>query len=148
MNGHWRLLEQNMANVLKPGSFFLIHLWGFQGALTVAEDCYVFPLFHPDFPTAVNYGGAGRLIAYEVLRGLVHSHLYFVSTLGNEITRRDEVSQSNSSLIAAVDRSPHLVHKNVRPASLIAFRLISQRGPRPQQCIHDKCRALRRTYFF
>ncbi|KAL3206462.1 hypothetical protein MRX96_040048 [Rhipicephalus microplus] len=53
----------------EPGSF-LKHKWSFHGVLTVAEEYVVFPLFHPDFPAAVNYCGIGRLLAKELLRGL------------------------------------------------------------------------------
>ncbi|KAL3177771.1 hypothetical protein MRX96_038908 [Rhipicephalus microplus] len=66
MNGRWRLLEQEITNVLKSGSF-LKHLWKFYGVLTVAEEDFVFPLFHPDFNVAVNHGGAGRILADEIL---------------------------------------------------------------------------------
>ncbi|KAL1480432.1 hypothetical protein MTO96_051031 [Rhipicephalus appendiculatus] len=126
MNGRWRLLEQHMTNVLKPGSF-LSHRWSFHGALTVAEGYFVFPLFHPDFPMAVNYGGAGRLIADEVVRGLYHNHLYYLNTLGNQKTRKDYVSQSNGSSSEAVDRSPYLVDSKALLASLAAYRLSAAR---------------------
>ncbi|KAL1469807.1 hypothetical protein MTO96_024789 [Rhipicephalus appendiculatus] len=126
MNGRWRLLEQDMTNILKPGSF-LNHRWSFHGALTVAEDYFVFPLFHPDFPMAVNYGGAGRLIADEVLRGLYHNHLYYLNTLGSQKTSKDYVSQSNGSSSAAVDRSPYLVDSKALLASLAAYRLSAAR---------------------
>ncbi|KAL1470517.1 hypothetical protein MTO96_040370 [Rhipicephalus appendiculatus] len=100
MNGRWRLLEQDMTNVIKPGSF-LSYRWSFHGALTVAEDYFVFPLFHPDFPAAVNYGGAGRLIADE----------------------------QNGSSSAAVDWSPYLVDSKALLASLAAYRLSAVRHP-------------------
>ncbi|KAH7972438.1 hypothetical protein HPB52_012126 [Rhipicephalus sanguineus] len=128
IKGRWRLLEQDMTNVLKPGSFFS-HRWSFHGTLTVAEDYFVFPLFHPDFPTAINYGGTGRLIADEVLRGLYYNHLYYVNPFGDHISRKDYVSQINSRSSAAVDWSPYLVDSKALLASLAAYRLSAARHP-------------------
>ncbi|KAL3206461.1 hypothetical protein MRX96_040047 [Rhipicephalus microplus] len=50
--------------------------WSFHGTLTIAQDYFVFPLYHSELPLAVNYGGAGRLIVDEVLRGLFHELMY------------------------------------------------------------------------
>ncbi|KAH9367957.1 hypothetical protein HPB48_011664 [Haemaphysalis longicornis] len=47
MNSRGRLQKQHVFNVLKPGSA-LSHGWNFHGAVTVAEDYFAFPLFHPD----------------------------------------------------------------------------------------------------
>ncbi|KAH9366483.1 hypothetical protein HPB48_015277 [Haemaphysalis longicornis] len=74
-NVRWWLQEQDLSNVLKPGSV-LNHRWSFHGNLTVAEGYFVFPLYHPDFPPALNYGGAGHLIADEVFRGLFYEPRY------------------------------------------------------------------------
>ncbi|XP_037499240.1 uncharacterized protein LOC119373288 [Rhipicephalus sanguineus] len=128
MSGRWRLLEQDMTNVLKPGSF-LSHRWSFHGAITVAEDFFVFPLFHPDFPAAVNYGGAGRLIADEVLRGLYSYNLFHNNPFGSHESRKRYVQQTNSSSSSVVDGSPYLVDSKALLASLAAYRLSAARHP-------------------
>ncbi|KAL3248999.1 hypothetical protein MRX96_056224 [Rhipicephalus microplus] len=127
MSGRWRLLEQDMTNVIKPGSF-LSQRWSLHAALTVAEDYFVFPLFHPDFPAAVNYGGAGRLIADEVLRGLYHDSLY-ESPFGNHVSRKDYVQQTNGTSSTTENWSPHIVDSKALLASLAAYRLSAARHP-------------------
>ncbi|XP_070376919.1 endothelin-converting enzyme-like 1 isoform X2 [Dermacentor albipictus] len=122
MNGRWRLLEQDVTNVLKPGSF-LRHRWSFHGALTVAENCFVFPLFHSDFPAAVNYGGAGRLLADEVLRGLYHDRLFNVSPLRKQETRNNNVQQTSDNSTAPQEWLPNDVDLKALLASLAAYRL-------------------------
>ncbi|KAH7942225.1 hypothetical protein HPB49_022220 [Dermacentor silvarum] len=121
MNGRWRLLEQDMTNVLKPGSF-LSQRWSFHGALTVAEDCFVFPLFHPHFPAAVNYGGAGRLGADEVLRRLYHEHIYNITHLSSGRSRKDTQQTSDSSS-APQKHSPNQMDLKALLASLAAYWL-------------------------
>ncbi|KAL3227121.1 hypothetical protein MRX96_048842 [Rhipicephalus microplus] len=74
MAGRWRPQEQDITNVLKPGSL-QSQRWSFHGTLTIAQDFFVVPLYHSDLPLAVNYGGAVRLIADEVLRGLFHEQM-------------------------------------------------------------------------
>ncbi|KAH6926663.1 hypothetical protein HPB50_021178 [Hyalomma asiaticum] len=127
MNERWRLMEQDMTNVLKPGSF-LSHRWSFHGVLTVAEDYFVFPLFHPDLPAAVNYGGAGRLIADEVLRGLYQDQ-YNTNPIAFQKTGKKNTHQSNGSASAPVERSPYLVDSKALLASLTAYRLSAARHP-------------------
>ncbi|XP_049516985.1 uncharacterized protein LOC125942769 [Dermacentor silvarum] len=122
MNGRWRLLEQDMTNILKPGSY-LRHRWSFHGALTVAENYFVFPLFHPDFPLAVNYGGAGRLLADEVLRGLYHEHLFNVNPIHNRKIRKDNTRQPSDTSIEPQEWLPNYVDMKALLASLAAYRL-------------------------
>ncbi|KAL3184768.1 hypothetical protein MRX96_005869 [Rhipicephalus microplus] len=97
MNGRWRLLEQDITIVLKPGSF-LKHRRSFHGVFTVAEEYFVFPLFHPDFPAAVIYGGAGRLLADEILRGLNHEDAFDTNLLENQNNRSDSDSYNTPEL--------------------------------------------------
>ncbi|KAL1415582.1 hypothetical protein MTO96_006706 [Rhipicephalus appendiculatus] len=122
MNGRWRLLEQDITNVLKPGSF-LKHRWSFHGALTVAEDYFVFPLFHHHFPAAVNYGGAGRLLADEILRGFYHEHAYDKNSLGNQKNCTNNIQQASDSSSAPQELSPNHVDSKALLASLAAYRL-------------------------
>ncbi|XP_075526680.1 endothelin-converting enzyme-like 1 [Dermacentor variabilis] len=122
MNGRWRLLERDLMNVLKPGSF-LRHRWSFHGALTVAENYFVFPLFHPDFPAAVNYGGPGRLLADEVLRGLYHDRLVNVSPLRKQEIRNENDQQTSDTSTAPQEWLPNYVDLKALLASLAAYRL-------------------------
>ncbi|XP_077489255.1 kell blood group glycoprotein-like [Amblyomma americanum] len=71
MNIQWRLQQRGLNNVIRPRSV-LSHTWSIYGALTASEEFFVFPLYHPELPPAVNYGGAGRLLADEVLRVLFY----------------------------------------------------------------------------
>ncbi|KAH6945684.1 hypothetical protein HPB50_009609 [Hyalomma asiaticum] len=114
MVGRWRLQEQDITNVLKPGSLFS-HRWSFRGALTVAEDYFVFPLYHPDLPPPVNYGGAGRLIADEVLRGLFHELIYNQSHYYN--------NESHLNDNVPLDWPPYHVDTKALLAALSAYRL-------------------------
>ncbi|KAL3207432.1 hypothetical protein MRX96_052680 [Rhipicephalus microplus] len=100
MSGRWRLLEQDMTNVIKP-----------------------------DFPAAVNYGGAGRLIADEVLRGLYHDSLYNESPFGNHVSRKDYAQQTNGTSSTTENWSPHIVDSKALLASLAAYRLSAARHP-------------------
>ncbi|XP_037560143.2 endothelin-converting enzyme-like 1 [Dermacentor silvarum] len=120
MVGRWRLQEQDITNVLKPGSL-LSHRWSFQGALTVAEDYFVFPFYHSDLPPAVNYGGAGRLIADEVLRGLFHELAYNQSQNRNNQGRTGFIQHSNYTL--SPDWPPYHVDTKALLAALSAYRL-------------------------
>ncbi|XP_065300863.1 endothelin-converting enzyme-like 1 [Dermacentor albipictus] len=120
MVGRWRLQEQDITNVLKPGSL-LSHRWSFQGALTVAEDYFVFPFYHSDLPSAVNYGGAGRLIADEVLRGLFHELAYNQSRSRNNRGRTGFFEHSNYTL--ASDWPPYHVDTKALLAALSAYRV-------------------------
>ncbi|KAH7950634.1 hypothetical protein HPB51_020990 [Rhipicephalus microplus] len=113
VNGRWRLLEQDITNVLKPG-FFLKHRWSNHGVLTVAEEYFVFPLFHPDFPAAVNYGGAGRLLADEILGGSYHEDAYDTNLLENQNNHSDSDSSNTPELL------PNNVNSKVLLASLSA----------------------------
>ncbi|KAH9367990.1 hypothetical protein HPB48_010095 [Haemaphysalis longicornis] len=127
MNSPGRLEEQHVLNVLKPGSV-LSHGWNFHGVVTVAEGFFVFPLFHPDLPTAVNYGGAGRLIADEVLRGLLHSD---PGKPQRSQSGRDGYShQANGSSATEVsqDVQPYNVDKKALLAALAAYRLGTERN--------------------
>ncbi|KAL3177780.1 hypothetical protein MRX96_038917 [Rhipicephalus microplus] len=72
--GRWQLQEQDHHQHSQAG-LLQSHLWSFRGTLTIAQDYFVFPRYHSHLPPAVNYGGAGRLIADEVLRGLFHEAL-------------------------------------------------------------------------
>ncbi|KAL3208331.1 hypothetical protein MRX96_039218 [Rhipicephalus microplus] len=116
MNGRWRLLEQDITNVLKPGSF-IKRRWSFHGVLSVAAEYFVFPLFHRDFPPAVNYGGAGRLLADEILRGLYHQDAY--DTKLPEIHNNCSDSRSSNTL----ELSPNHVDSKALVATLSAYRL-------------------------
>ncbi|KAL3184769.1 hypothetical protein MRX96_005870 [Rhipicephalus microplus] len=49
-------------------------------------DYFVFPLYHSDLPLAAIYGGAGHLIADEVLRGLFHEVMYNQSRSRSRVT--------------------------------------------------------------
>ncbi|XP_075534770.1 endothelin-converting enzyme-like 1 [Dermacentor variabilis] len=120
MVGRWRLQEQDITNVLKPGSL-LNHRWSFQGALTVAEDYFVFPFYHSDLPPAVNYGGAGRLIADEVLRGLFHQLVYNQSHHRNNRGLTGLFQHSNYTLTS--DWPPYHVDTKALLAALSAYRL-------------------------
>ncbi|KAL3184761.1 hypothetical protein MRX96_005862 [Rhipicephalus microplus] len=115
-NGRWRLLEQDITIVLKLGSF-LKHRRSFHSVFSVAEEYFVFPLCHPDFPAAVNYGGAGRLLADEILRGLYHEDAYDTNLLENQNNRSDSDSSNTPEL------SPNHVDSKVLLASLSAYRL-------------------------
>ncbi|XP_065300892.1 endothelin-converting enzyme-like 1 [Dermacentor albipictus] len=120
MVGRWRLQERGITNVLKPGSL-LSHRWSFHGALTVTEDYFVFPLYHSDLPPAVNYGGAGRLIADEVLRGLFHELAYNQSRSRNNRGRTGFFEHSNYTL--ASDWPPYHVDTKALLAALSAYRV-------------------------
>lgn len=120
MAGRWRLQEQDITNVLKPGSL-LSHRWSFRGALTVAQDYFVFPLYHSDLPPAVNYGGAGRLIADEVLRGLFHELMYNQSHSRSNGSRAGYVRLSNNT--EPSDWPPYHVDIKALLAALSAYRL-------------------------
>ncbi|KAH7978736.1 hypothetical protein HPB49_006563 [Dermacentor silvarum] len=93
----------------------------FQGALTVAEDYFVFPFYHSDLPPAVNYGGAGRLIADEVLRGLFHELAYNQSQNRNNQGRTGFIQHSNYTL--SPDWPPYHVDTKALLAALSAYRL-------------------------
>ncbi|XP_077544544.1 endothelin-converting enzyme-like 1 [Haemaphysalis longicornis] len=126
MNARWWLQEQDLSNILKPGSV-LNHRWSFHGTLTVAEDYFVFPLYHPDFPPAVNYGGAGRLIADEVLRGLVYEPRYkHQHGRQHSHERRSEyqpLSNDSGSGESSQDFQQHNVDTKALLAALGAYRL-------------------------
>ncbi|KAL3184756.1 hypothetical protein MRX96_005858 [Rhipicephalus microplus] len=71
-----------------------------------------------DLPLAVNYGGAGRLIADEVLRGLLHELMY------NESRSRSRVGHvrlSNYTVLS--DWPPYHVDIKALLAVLSAYRL-------------------------
>ncbi|KAL3208371.1 hypothetical protein MRX96_039253 [Rhipicephalus microplus] len=116
MNGRWWLLERDITNVLKSGSFTK-RRWSFHGVLSVAAKYFVFPLFHPDFPPAVNYGGAGRLLADEILRGLYDQDAYDTKLPENH----NNCSDSRSSDTPELSRN-HVDSKALL-ASLSAYRL-------------------------
>ncbi|KAH6948674.1 hypothetical protein HPB50_025847 [Hyalomma asiaticum] len=118
MAERWRLQEQDITNVLKPGSS-LSHRWSFRVALTVAEDYFVFPLYHPDLPPPVNYGGAGRLIADEVLRGLFHELIYNQSRYRINDSHVGHHLNDNVPL----DWPPYHVDTKALLAALSAYRL-------------------------
>ncbi|KAL3206467.1 hypothetical protein MRX96_040053 [Rhipicephalus microplus] len=115
--GRWRLKEQDITNVLKLGSL-QSQRWSFHGTLTIAQDYFVFPLYPSDLPLAINYGGAGRLIAEEVLRGLVHELMYHQSLSGS---RGGHVRLSNNTLLS--DWPPYHVDIKALLAALSAYRL-------------------------
>ncbi|KAH7941487.1 hypothetical protein HPB49_014338 [Dermacentor silvarum] len=122
MNGRWRLLEQDMTNVVKAGPL-LSQRWSFHSAVTVAEVYSVFPLFHRDFPAAVNYGGAGRLVADEVLRGLYHEHIYNITHLSSRRSRKKDTQHASDSSSAPQKLSPNQIALKAFLASLAAYRL-------------------------
>ncbi|KAL3184766.1 hypothetical protein MRX96_005867 [Rhipicephalus microplus] len=124
MAGRWRLQEQDITNVLKPGSL-QSQRWSFHGTLTIAEDYYVFPLYRSDLPLAVNYGGAGRLIVDEMLRGLFHELMYNQSRsrshvghirLSNDTVLSDwpPYHVDIKAVLAALDRSVDLLYGDPR----------------------------------
>ncbi|KAK8787289.1 hypothetical protein V5799_022936 [Amblyomma americanum] len=112
MNAAWRLEREGLANVVKPG-YHLSRRWSFQAPLYIAEDYFVFPLYHPDLPPAVNYGGAGRLIADEVLRGLFEDQLY-----SQQQGSSHSVGYDNAS--AAISSPPHLSSYQLDIKALLA----------------------------
>ncbi|KAK8770559.1 hypothetical protein V5799_012976 [Amblyomma americanum] len=118
MEVHWRLQRHHLSNILKPRSV-LSHTWSVHGALAASEEYFVFPLYHPDLPPAVNYGGAGRLLADEVLRQLFYAppkdqqqgaRYYFVT----EVNETDDALQ---------EWSPYHVDAKALLAALKAYRL-------------------------
>ncbi|KAL3208373.1 hypothetical protein MRX96_039255 [Rhipicephalus microplus] len=117
MAGRWRLQERDITNVLKPGSL-KSHRWTFRGTLTAAQDYFVFPLYHSDLPPAVNYGGSGRLIADEVLRGLVHELMVNQSGIRSRV---GDVRLSNNTVLS--DWPPYHVDIKALLAALSAYRL-------------------------
>ncbi|XP_070376927.1 uncharacterized protein [Dermacentor albipictus] len=120
MAGRWRLQEREVTNVLKSGSL-LSHRFSFQGALALAEDYFVFPFYHSDLPPAVNYGGAGRLIADEVLRGLFHELAHNQSHNRNNRGRTGFYQHSNYTLPS--HWPPYHVDTKALLAALSAYRL-------------------------
>ncbi|KAK8773800.1 hypothetical protein V5799_011666 [Amblyomma americanum] len=123
MNARWRLEKEGFANIIKPGSH-LSRRWTFRAALYVAEEYFTFPLFHPDLPPTVNYGGAGRLIADEVLRGL------FDDQASDQRQGRSRgVGYDNASTAAplAPRASPHELDTKALLAALNAYRLAFMR---------------------
>ncbi|XP_077487622.1 endothelin-converting enzyme-like 1 [Amblyomma americanum] len=127
MSARWRLQQRNLTNVLKPGSV-LMNRWSVHGPLTVSNDYSVFPLYHPDLPPAVNYGGAGRLIADEILRSVFQDPMY-----GKRSRRRQPspMLHRNESLPAESpsEWSPHHVDAKALLAALNAYRLGTLRHP-------------------
>ncbi|KAH6932841.1 hypothetical protein HPB50_010235 [Hyalomma asiaticum] len=120
MVGLWRLQEQDITNVVKLSSL-LTHRCSFRGALTVAEGYLVFPLYHPDLPPPVNYGGAGRLIEDEVLRGLFHELIYNQTHNHNNEDYVRHIRHSNDNM--PLDWPPYHVYRNALLAALSAYRL-------------------------
>ncbi|KAH9368308.1 hypothetical protein HPB48_008026 [Haemaphysalis longicornis] len=126
MNARWWLQEQDLSNVLRPG-YVLNHRWSFRGTLAVAGDYFVFPLHHPDFPPTVNYGGAERLIADEVLRGLfyeprykhLHGHPHSHDVCSEYHSLRNDSGSGESSQ----DFQQHNVDTKALLAALRAYRL-------------------------
>ncbi|KAL3227123.1 hypothetical protein MRX96_048844 [Rhipicephalus microplus] len=116
MNGRWRLLEQDIIIFLNPGTF-LQHRRSFHGVFTVTKGYFVFSLFHPDFPAAVNYGGAGRFLADEILRGLYHEDAFDTNLLEIQNNRSESDSSNTPEL------SPNHVDSKALLASLAAYRL-------------------------
>ncbi|KAL3206458.1 hypothetical protein MRX96_040044 [Rhipicephalus microplus] len=106
MAGRLRLQEQDITNVLSPGSL-RSQRCSFHGTLTNAQDYSVFPLYHSDLPLAVNYGGAACLILDEVLRGLFHELMY------NQSRSRSRVGHVRLSNITVLSDWPPY-HVNIR----------------------------------
>ncbi|KAK8784990.1 hypothetical protein V5799_008649 [Amblyomma americanum] len=120
-NSRWQLQKPNLINILKPGSA-ISQRWSLYSALTASDEYFLFPLFHPDLPLAVNYGGAGRLLADEVLRGL------FYELLASDQQRQSRdyyIAHSNESAPTQPqpEWSPHSVDTEALLAALKAYRL-------------------------
>ncbi|KAK8784994.1 hypothetical protein V5799_008653 [Amblyomma americanum] len=119
-NSRWQLQEPNLTNILKPGSA-ISQRWSFHSALTTSDEYFLFPLFHPDLPLATNYGGAGRLIADEVLRGL----FYELLASDQQQLSYDYIAHPNESAPTQPqpEWSPHSVDTEALLVALKAYRL-------------------------
>ncbi|KAK8772954.1 hypothetical protein V5799_012513 [Amblyomma americanum] len=114
----WRLKQHDLSNIVKPRSV-LSHRWSVHGALTASEEYFEFPLYHPDLPPAVNYGGAGRLLADEVLRELFYTPLKNQQQ-GARYYFLTEVNETND---VVQEWSPYHVDTKALLAALKAYRL-------------------------
>ncbi|KAK8767657.1 hypothetical protein V5799_005562 [Amblyomma americanum] len=123
MNIQWRLKQHDLTNVIRPRAT-LSHTWSIHGAITASEEYFTFPLYHSDLPEAVNYGGAGRLLADEVLRGLFYEFLHDQEEAGQNLYIGDEdESDAGKSLPGW---SPYHVDTKALLAALKAYRLGSR----------------------
>ncbi|EEC20223.1 hypothetical protein IscW_ISCW015434 [Ixodes scapularis] len=60
---HWNLTKNR--NIMRMNSY---QDWTWKFNVTVTPLIFSFPFYHKDMPSAVNYAGAGRLLARELLR--------------------------------------------------------------------------------
>ncbi|KAG0414114.1 hypothetical protein HPB47_008754 [Ixodes persulcatus] len=60
---HWNLTKNR--NIMRMNSY---QDWTWKFNVTVTPLMFSFPFYHKDMPSAVNYAGAGRLLARELLR--------------------------------------------------------------------------------
>ncbi|KAK8759202.1 hypothetical protein V5799_003166, partial [Amblyomma americanum] len=118
MKVQWRLQHQDLSNIVKPRSV-LSHTWSMHGALAASEEYFVFPLYHPDLPTAVKYGGAGRLLADEVLREL----FYVPPKEQQQVALYYFVTEDIETDDALQEWSAHHVDTKALLAALKAYRL-------------------------
>ncbi|KAK8783014.1 hypothetical protein V5799_015645 [Amblyomma americanum] len=118
MKVQWRLQQHDLSNIVKPRSV-LSHTWSMHGALAASQEYFVFPLYHPDLPTAANYGGAGRLLADEVLREL----FYAPPIDQQQVARCYFVTEANETDDALQEWSEHHVDTKALLAALKAYRL-------------------------
>ncbi|KAK8766857.1 hypothetical protein V5799_006362 [Amblyomma americanum] len=111
----WRLQQHDLSNIMKPRSI-LSRIWSVHGALTASEEYFVFPLYHS---TAVNYGGAGSLLADEVLR----KPFYVPPKEQQQVARYYFVTEANETGDALQEWSAHHVDTKALLAALKAYTL-------------------------
>lgn len=127
-NVHSRLQQRGLNNIIKPGRV-LGRRWNLRQPAFLAKDFFSFPLFHFDLPDAVNYAGAGRLIADELLREEPWTFSHF-----------------NENKLKTIEKFRHNVDTKALLASLAAYRIGTE--AKAKQATRKNSQTSNKLFFF